>query len=58
MQFLSTHLLLCVARFRLEHLKQAFGSQPSRRIDKYHTLFQVVRNVHSDTKTHLEDTNG
>lgn len=52
----TTHLLLCVTGFSLKHVKQALGSQPCRRIDEYHALLQVMRNVHRYAKTHLEDT--
>lgn len=54
MQLQVIHLLFCVAGFSLQHLKQAAGSQPSCRIDIDHTLFQLVRNVHCNTKAHLQ----
>lgn len=53
-----THLLVPAAGFSLQQLKQASGRQPSCRIDKYHPLFQVIREVHGDAKTHLEDMTG
>lgn len=52
----SAHLLVSVARFRLEHLQQAARRQPPRCVDINHPLLQLVGNVNCDAETHLEDT--